>query len=157
MLKIGEKLPDFELPDENDKLVSIADFYKGHYLVLYFYPMDFTPGCTKEACTFRDNHEHFKKSGVNVVGISSDSTGRHKRFKEQLNLPFKLLSDTNKKVRKLLGLSGILFGMIPQRITFVISPEGEVIHRFDKLLQYTAHANEAIRVIEEHQAKTRAK
>ena len=99
MLNEGEKAPEFSLPDKDGNIVSLGDF-KGSKVVVYFYPKDSTPGCTKQACAFRDEYEEYKRLGVPVIGISKDSEASHKRFAEKQELPFILLSDTELEVIK---------------------------------------------------------
>lgn len=97
MLKEGDLAPDFELPDQNGDLHKLSD-YRGKKVVLYFYPKDDTPGCTKEACSFRDSFGDFRKHGIVVLGVSKDSEKSHALFQEKYSLPFSLLSDTDTKV-----------------------------------------------------------
>jgi thioredoxin-dependent peroxiredoxin len=103
MVKEGQKAPLFELDDDQGKKVSLSDF-KGKTVVLYFYPKDMTPGCTQEACDFRDNWAAVKKKGAVVLGVSADPAKKHKAFKEKYKLPFTLLSDENKKMLKEYGV-----------------------------------------------------
>src|SRR5579883_2861381 len=98
-LKIGDRAPDFTLPSADGKEVKLSDFAGKKTIVLYFYPKDETPGCTAEACEFRDNHAQFQKAGAEVVGVSSDSVGSHERFAKHHGLPFTLLSDAGGHVR----------------------------------------------------------
>ena len=93
MLEKGTKAPEFSLPDENGEIRNLSD-YKGKKLILYFYPRDNTPGCTKQACGFADLYPQFSEKGVEIVGISKDSVASHKKFKEKYSLPFTILSDT---------------------------------------------------------------
>ena len=102
-LKIGDKAPDFELSSQDNKKVKLSDF-KGKKIILYFYPKDNTPGCTIEACSFRDNLSELKKLKAVVLGVSNDNEASHKKFKDKFNLNFKLLCDTDKKVSKAYGV-----------------------------------------------------
>jgi len=113
--------------------------------VLYFYPKDFTPGCTKEACTFRDNYEDFKDAGAVVMGVSSDSTDSHRKFAEKYNLPFLLLSDSDGKVREMYGAKKI--GGLPGRVTFLIDKMGVIRMIFSSGLNAKQHVEEAMRVL----------
>ena len=125
-LQIGQKAPDFTLADANNKTHSLYD-YQGKYLVLYFYPKDDTPGCTKEACHFRDNTSQLKKLGAEVVGISIDSSESHKKFAEKYQLPFPLLADTDGKVAESYhALSNFLILKIAKRHTFIIDPDSNI-------------------------------
>lgn len=97
MLTINTQAPDFTLPDQDGKMHSLSD-YKGRKVILYFYPKDNTSGCTKQACSFGDLFPHFREKGVEILGVSKDSVASHKKFQEKFNLPFTLLSDTEKTV-----------------------------------------------------------
>lgn len=140
MLKVGDTAPDFEgLTDENKK-VTLKDLISGNNLVLYFYPKDETPGCTAEACSFRDEWDDLVKLETKVVGVSSDSVESHKKFKENRKLPFTLVSDPDKKIRKLYDATGML---LPPRITYVISKEGKIVHAYNSQMNAKNHVNEA--------------
>lgn len=138
-LEIGDTAPDFTLPDENEILHTLSD-YRGQHVVVYFYPKDDTPGCTKEACNFRDHHETFVKQSIQVFGISYDSPESHKMFKEKYHLPFTLLSDTNKKVSKAYGAKGLFF---PNRITFLIDEQGTILKVYEKV-SVTTHGEDIL-------------
>jgi thioredoxin-dependent peroxiredoxin len=127
--------------------VSLRDFVgKKLAVILYFYPKDDTPGCTKEACSFRDGYEQFEKLEAEVIGISSDSVNSHQRFVEKHGLPFFLLSDEGGEVRKLYGMPNIL-GLFPGRVTYVIDKEGVVRHVFSSQLQAARHVEEALEAL----------
>ncbi|MEN6399377.1 MAG: thioredoxin-dependent thiol peroxidase [Rectinema sp.] len=147
MIQEGDRAPDFALKDANGKLWTLADF-SGETFVLYFYPKDNTPGCTKEACSFRDQYSEFKKRGIDVVGVSADSEKSHQTFAEKQHLPFVLLSDPEKKTiadygaygeKKLYGKTymGIL------RCTFIIGGDGIVKKVFPKVSP-AGHAEEIL-------------
>lgn len=131
-MKEGEFIPlDIELLDQNSNLTTIGK-YLGKYMVLYFYPKDYTPGCTLEACSFRDNNEDIELLGAKVVGISADSVDRHKGFKEKFNLNFELLSDVEHKFSEAMGVwqEKKMFGKIGfgiKRSTFIVDPKGKVL------------------------------
>jgi peroxiredoxin Q/BCP len=144
-VKVGERAPDFALPDANGREVSLAGF-RGRPVVLYFYPKDDTPGCTKEACSFRDQYQDFRDAGAEVIGVSSDSSDSHRRFAERHRLPFTLLADQGGRVRKLYGVPATL-GLLPGRVTFVIDAEGVVRHAFNSQLAATRHVEEALDVL----------
>jgi peroxiredoxin Q/BCP len=144
-VKVGERAPDFTLPDATGKDVSLAAF-RGRPVVLYFYPKDDTPGCTKEACSFRDQYEDFREVGAEVVGVSSDSSEAHKKFASRYKLPFTLLADRGGQVRKLYGVPATL-GLLPGRVTFVIDAGGVVRHVFNSQLDATRHVAEALGVL----------
>jgi len=131
-LKIGDKLPSFSAKDTNGNIFNSQDYIGKQPLVIYFYPKDNTPGCTAQACSFRDSYEEFKDLGAEVIGISSDTVTSHLKFKSKFNLPFILLSDNDKKLRKLFGVQNSLF-IIPGRETFVIDKHGVVIMVFNSM------------------------
>ena len=119
MLKTGERAPEFTLPDDTGKDRSLTDFLNAGATVLYFYPADFTPGCTRQACALRDLQSEIKNAGLRVVGISSQSPQTHARFRSKYDLPFALLSDEDKAVIKMYGVNGPLgFGV--RRASYVI-------------------------------------
>ncbi len=143
---IGDKAPDFQLSDQTGRKVSLADYRGQKAVVLYFYPKDETPGCTKEACSFRDSYEDFVKAGAEVIGVSGDSVDKHKAFAEHHRLPFTLLADDGNKLRKAYGVPATLW-ILPGRVTYVIDKQGVVRHVFDSQLQATKHIDEALTVI----------
>ena len=145
-VKVGDMAPDFELKDKDGKQVKLSDFRGKQSVVVYFYPKDETPGCTAQACSFRDSYEDFKEVGAEVIGISSDGTGSHSGFAENHRLPFILLSDPIGKARKAYGAYD-LFGMIPGRVTYVIDKKGKVIHTFDSQLSPTKHIRESLEAL----------
>ncbi|RMG81037.1 MAG: peroxiredoxin [Bacteroidetes bacterium] len=144
-MEIGDMLPEFTLPDENNNPVKISDF-KGQNIVIYFYPKDDTPGCTKEACTFRDAYEDFKDAGAVVIGISSDSPESHKHFKEKYRLPFILLSDSGNQVKKMFGVKNDLL-FIPGRETFVFDKNGKLIYKFKSAFDMKGHCQKALEAL----------
>ena len=145
-IQAGKPAPAFTLPDQDGKLVSLADFVGKQAVLLYFYPKDDTPGCTKEACSFRDSYEAFKEAGAEVIGISSDSEALHQKFAVKFRLPFTLVSDPGGSVRKRYGVPATL-GLLPGRVTFVIDRAGVVRHVFNSQLQATRHVDEALGVL----------
>lgn len=144
-LKVGDEAPDFTLPAHNGEDVTISQFRGSRNVVLYFYPKDGSPGCTRQACSFRDSYEVFQEMGAEVLGVSSDSLESHRRFAEAHLLPFRLLSDRDDRVRKLYGATGAL-GM-PGRITFIIDREGVIRHIFSSQLRVKKHIEEALEVL----------
>lgn len=138
----GQRAPEFTLPDANGKPVRLADF-SGKPVVLYFYPKDDTPGCTKEACSFRDQYQDFQDAGAVVIGVSSDSSESHRKFAAKHRLPFTLLADRGGEVRKRYGVPATL-GLLPGRVTFVIDGGGVVRHVFNSQLDATRHVTEAL-------------
>jgi peroxiredoxin Q/BCP len=136
-MKVGQKAPEFTVVDDSGKTVKLSDF-KGKKVVLYFYPKDDTPGCTKEACSFRDGISEIRKQGAVVLGVSADSAESHQKFKKKYDLNFPLLADTEKKIiedyevwkeksmygRKYMGI---------ERTTYVIGKDGKISHIFPKV------------------------
>jgi peroxiredoxin Q/BCP len=139
----GQTAPDFALPDPTGKTVRLSDFRGKKAVVLYFYPKDDTPGCTKEACAFRDQYEDFQDAGAEVIGVSSDGSAAHEEFASKYKLPFTLLSDAGGTVRKQYGVPATL-GLLPGRVTFVIDKDGVVRRTFNSQFQATKHVSEAI-------------
>jgi peroxiredoxin Q/BCP len=145
-LRKGDQLPLFSLKDHDGIEFNIRD-HIGHPMVIYFYPKDDTPGCTMEACSFRDNYEDFTSAGVTVIGISDDPPETHRKFREKYRLPFTLLSDEKNRVRKLFGITKNLLGLIPARITFVVDEKGMVRNIFRSQILATRHVREALKEI----------
>jgi len=151
MLKAGQPAPDFELPDNNGDLVKLSDFKGKKNVVLFFYPKDFTGGCTAEACSFRDSYEDFTDAGAEVIGISSDDVVSHRHFSSRYQLPFILLSDKDGKAKKMYGVKDDLFGLLMGRVTFVIDKEGKVMKVFDSKSDFTGHSSEALEALRSRQ------
>lgn len=143
-LKEGDSIPSFVATDDSGTMRSISASELDGPKVIYFYPKDDTPGCTKEACSFRDHFEDFTDLGVEVIGISADSVESHKNFKAKHRLPFTLLSDENNTVRKQFGAKTNLFGLIPGRVTYVIDKNGVIINLFSSQLNIDKHIDEAL-------------
>jgi peroxiredoxin Q/BCP len=146
-LKVGQKAPDFTVLNDKDEKVKLSDF-KGQKVVLYFYPKDDTPGCTKEACAFRDGIKELKKHGAAVIGVSADSVDSHKKFKTKFDLNFPLLADTDKKIVEAYGTwkEKSMYGkkyMGIERTTFIIDEQGKISHIFPKV-KVDAHYDEVI-------------
>jgi peroxiredoxin Q/BCP len=144
MLKAQQQAPDFQLPDNNGDLVSLSQFKGKKNVVVFFYPKDFTGGCTAEACSFRDSYQDFTDAGAEVIGISSDDVISHRKFARQHKLPFILLSDKGGKVKDLFGVKNDLFGLLAGRVTFVINKEGVIIKVFDSQVNFSGHSSEAL-------------
>jgi peroxiredoxin Q/BCP len=126
MLQRGDEAPDFTLPDQDGRKRRLSELLKGEPLILYFYPADFTPGCTREACDLRDLHARILASGLKVVGVSPQSPDSHRRFREQHALPFMLLSDEDKQAIKAYGVDGPL-GIGVRRATFLIDARRRIV------------------------------
>lgn len=148
-LKVGDVAPDFSLLDEHGLPVSLKDFRGKKVVVLYFYPKDFTSGCTTEACSFRDDYKPYQDKDAVVIGISLDSVESHAKFSEKYNLPFPILSDSRKEVAKTYGVLGI-GGFLTKRVTFIINKDGKITHVFPKV-DVKKHSEEVLRTLEELQ------
>jgi len=144
---VGSKAPDFTLLSQSGEMVSLRDFLSQKPVVLFFYPKDDTPGCTRQVCAFRDEYEGFGNLDAEVIGISSDSVKSHRNFAERHDFPFTLLSDEGAKVRKLYGVPNTL-GLFPGRVTYVIDEEGVVRHVFSSQLGVERHVEVAIEALQ---------
>jgi thioredoxin-dependent peroxiredoxin len=144
-VEVGQKAPDFALPSQSNEIIHLSDFAGKKNVVLYFYPKDFTPGCTAEARAFRESYQVFSDAETEVIGVSSDSVETHQRFSQRCELPFQILSDVGKKVRELYGVKSTLG--FSGRVTFVIDKEGVVRHVFSSQLQPTRHVKEALEAL----------
>ena len=147
-VKVGDKAPDFTLPSQMGDNVTLSEFFGKKNIVLYFYPKDESPGCTREACTFRDSYEELTNLGAEVIGVSGQSVESHKSFATHYGLPFILLSDEDNKVRKLYGVPSTM-GLLPGRVTYIIDKQGIVRHIFNSQTQTQRHVEEAKRTLEE--------
>ncbi len=147
-VKVGDKAPDFTLPSQMGDNVTLSEFFGKKNVVLYFYPKDETPGCTKEACAFRDNYEQLTKLGAEVIGVSKQSVESHQSFATHYGLPFILLSDEYNKVRELYGVPSSM-GIFPGRVTYIIDKKGIVRHIFNSQTQAQRHVEEANKTLME--------
>lgn len=147
-LKVGDKTPSFQLKDQSGENFDVDQYIGNTAMVIYFYPKDDTPGCTKEACSFRDSYEAFTDKNIKVIGISSDDVESHKNFAAKYNLPFTLLADTESEVRDLFGVKNNAFGLIPGRVTYVIDQKGEIIFMYDSQFKAAKHIEESIKAID---------
>lgn len=145
-VKVGDKAPDFTLASQTGENVALSSFLGKKNVVLYFYPEGESPGCTREACSFRDNYEVFKDLGAEVIGVNAGSINSHKEFVEKHNLSFYLLSDEGNKVRKLYGVPSTL-GLIPGRVTYIIDKEGKISHIFSSQFQPEKHITDALKIL----------
>jgi peroxiredoxin Q/BCP len=151
-MKVGDKAPDFNVTDDSGKKVKLADF-KGRKIILYFYPKDDTPGCTKEACNFRDGIDAIKEQGAVVLGVSTDSVESHKKFKSKFDLNFPLLADTDRKIVEGYGVwkEKSMYGktyMGIERTTFIIDKAGKISHIFPKV-KVDEHYDEVLEALED--------
>jgi thioredoxin-dependent peroxiredoxin len=147
MLKEGDSAPDFTVKDQDGNDIKLAD-YRGQKVVLYFYPKDDTPGCTKEACSFRDANDVYAEKGIKVFGVSTDSEKSHQKFIAKYDLPFTLLADTDKKIVNDYGVYGekSMYGkkyMGVNRMTFLIDEDGKIAKVFNKV-NVSEHATEVL-------------
>ena len=149
-LQVGDKAPDFTLPNQSGEPVTLSDYLGEKVVVLYFYPKDNTRGCTAEACSFRDSYESFTDAGAEVIGISSDSVESHEKFAGRHELPFVLLADRDKTVRKQYGAATM--GVLPGRVTYVIDREGVIKHAFSSQMNIGSHIDEALSVVKQLQS-----
>jgi thioredoxin-dependent peroxiredoxin len=152
LMNINDKAPDFILPDENGKEISLKDL-KGKTVVLYFYPRADTPGCTVEACSFRDTFKQMQKTGAVLLGISPDTSKAQKKFQDKFKLPFSLLADADKKVADAFGVlqeknmyGKKVMGIV--RTTFIIGPDGKIQHIFPRV-KPEGHAEEVLAYLKE--------
>lgn len=148
-MKIGDQLPDLTLSNQDGNAVRLHDFIGESPLVIYFYPKDETPGCIREACSFRDQYEDFVEIGAQVFGVSHDSVSSHKRFATKYQLNFQLLSDQEKKAEKAFEVPRRLLGLLPGRVTYIFDKEGRLIHEFNSSWQPTRHIREALEALKE--------
>jgi len=147
-LKIGDIVPNFTAKDSHGEVFESKNVLGRKPLVIYFYPKDNTPGCTTEACSFRDQYEDFSALGAEVIGISADSVKSHQKFANKHKLPFILLSDQDKRLRHLFGVKNNLFGLLPGRVTYIIDRNGVVIYIFDSM-NAEKHISKALEIIRE--------
>lgn len=144
LLAVGMLAPDFVGVTDEGKQIRLSDF-KDKYVVLYFYPKDNTPGCTKEACNFRDNMDKLSSNGVVVIGVSTDSESSHRSFKQKYNLNFILVSDKDKKISSTYGV--LNFTGTAKRMTFLIGKDGKILHIWDKV-DVNNHAEYVLEILQ---------
>lgn len=145
-VQVGQAAPDFTAPRTGGGEFRLSDLKGKNAVVLYFYPKDETPGCTAEACAFRDSYEIFADAGAEVVGVSGDSVESHERFADHHELPFVLISDKGGAIRRLYGVKATL-GIWPGRVTFVIDKDGVVRHVFSSQIDSVRHVEEALNTL----------
>ena len=148
-IKTGKRIPSFSLLDQNGDVFDIDSFIGKKNLVIYFYPTDYSPGCTAQACSFRDQLEVFNEADAMIIGISGQSVKSHKNFAEKHRLPFTLLSDDGNKIRRQFGVPTNLLGLLPGRVTYIADRTGKVIYIFKSQLNFTEHVDEALKTLKE--------
>ena len=148
-MELGSEIPKFELKDQHGQLFSIDSVLGKKTLVIFFYPKDDSPGCTKEACAFRDQFAVFEEADALVIGISGQSVESHLNFAKKHRLNYTLLSDPGNKVRKMFGVPTNLFGLLPGRVTYVINKQGRVEFMFNSQIQAEKHVDEALKILHE--------
>ena len=146
-INVGSQIPNFSLKDQDGNLFNIDSVIGKKNLVIYFYPKDDSPGCTKEACSFRDQFEVFNEADALIIGISGQSVESHKKFAEKYRLTYTLLSDEGNAVRKQFGVPTNLLGLLPGRVTYVVDKSGKVIYLFNSQIQATKHVDEALNIL----------
>jgi len=145
-IQVGDIIPSFNLKDQNGKDLDISSLLYRKKLVIFFYPQDGSLNCTKEACYFRDLSDVFDEADAVLIGISGQSVESHKEFAEKNRLKYALLSDTGNNVRKLFGVPGRVFGLVPGRVTYVADRSGKVVYIFDSQTETQRHADEALKI-----------
>ncbi len=145
-IKIGDTIPRFALKDQHGNLFDISTYLGKKKLVIFFYPQDGSLNCTREACYFRDISDLFEEADAVIIGISSQSVESHKDFADKNRLNYTLLSDNENTVRKLFGVPGRVFGLIPGRVTYVADRSGKVVYIFDSQTEVQRHVDEAIKI-----------
>ncbi len=145
-IQVGDPAPDFSASDPQGQPLGLADFIGKKALVLFFYPADESPVCTREACAFRDAYQDFVAAGAEVIGVSGDSAASHQKFAEHHRLPFRLISDKDGKLRKAFGVPKTL-GLLPGRVSYLIDRQGIVRHLFNSQLNGEKHVTEALEVL----------
>jgi thioredoxin-dependent peroxiredoxin len=148
-IKIGDTIPTIVLKDQNDEIFDLKAKTAGKNVVLFFYPKDDSPGCTAQACSFRDQFEDFKDANAEVIGISGQSVESHKKFAEKHRLTYTLLSDEGNKIRKQFGVPTNFFGMIPGRVTYVIDKNGKVVYIFNSQTKVNEHVEKTLAILKE--------
>jgi peroxiredoxin Q/BCP len=145
-IKIGDMIPGFSLPDQNGNMFDINAYLGKKKLVIFFYPQDGSLNCTREACYFRDMYEVFEEADAMVIGISGQSVESHKDFSEKNRLQYLILSDLEGIVRKMFGVPGKIFGLIPGRVTYVADKSGKIVYIFDSQTETQRHVDEALKI-----------
>jgi peroxiredoxin Q/BCP len=146
-LRVGDLVTNFKAKTQTGEKFELSN-YIGKPLVIYFCPKDNTPGCTTQACSFRDQYQDFQDLGAEVIGISGDTEESHDKFAQKHNLPFILLSDGKRKIRNAFGVPTHFFGLLPGRVTYIIDKEGKVVSVFNSI-KANVHIEHALETIKE--------
>jgi peroxiredoxin Q/BCP len=146
-IEVGDVIPAFSLKDQHGKLFNLSTVIGKKNLVLYFYPKDDSPGCTKQACYFQDMFKVFEENDALVIGVSGQSVESHKKFANKYHLTYTLLSDQGDEIRKKFGVPTNLFGLIPGRVTYIIDKTGTVQYTFNSQSEVIKHVDESIRIL----------
>lgn len=146
-LKTGDKIPLFSLPDQDGKIFDIGSLIGQKNLVIFFYPQDESPACTREVCYFRDLYDSFTAMNADVIGISGQSVESHSAFAGKNLLPYRILSDEGNRIRELFGVPSFLFGALPGRVTYITDTEGNIVHIYSSQLRPEKHADEALKIL----------
>jgi peroxiredoxin Q/BCP len=149
-IQVGDSAPDFTATTPDGQTLRLSDFLGRRAVVLFFYPRDGTPVCTKEACAFRDSYEKFAEAGAEVIGVSADSDQKHRAFAAEHRLPFHLVSDADGSLRKAFGVPKPLLGLLPGRTTYVIDKAGIVRLTFSALFASDEHVRQALEAVQAH-------
>jgi thioredoxin-dependent peroxiredoxin len=147
MIKVGEKVPFIFGPDQHGEEVKTAELLHKKNIVIYFYPKDETGGCTAQACSFRDAYEEFLSLDCEVIGISGDSLQSHEKFASHHRLPYRLLSDGDRKIRKAFQVPRDFLGLLPGRYTYIVNKEGILLHVFHSATNMKAHIEQALEIL----------
>lgn len=148
-MKIGDKIPEFSAIDHIGNKIS-SETLKGKNIVMFFYPKDYSPVCTAEACGFRDNYSEFKNYNCELIGISADSDTSHNGFAKKHNLQFPLISDKGNQLRKLFGVKSDIFGLLPGRETFLVDTEGTVRLIFNSQMNANSHIEKTLELLKKY-------
>ncbi|HIF48537.1 MAG TPA: peroxiredoxin [Cytophagales bacterium] len=148
-LKIGDNLPKFSLYNQSNELILSTSF-KNKFLIIFFYPKDNTPGCTKEVCGFRDSYYELKNIDTEIIGISSDSITNHQKFSKNFYINYNLLSDYKKKVRKLFEVPKSFFGLLPGRVTYIFDQNRKLLKIINSQFDINRHISISKKIIKEH-------
>ncbi len=148
-LKIGDNLPEFSLYNQSNELILSTSFKK-KILIIFFYPKDHSPGCTREVCGFRDSYSELKNINTEIIGISSDSIANHQKFAKNFYIYYNLLSDYKKKVRKLFGVPKNFFGLLPGRVTYIFNPNGKLLKIINSQFDINSHITISKKIIKNY-------